>query len=631
MRRFSGVWLTLAVTACAPAVSTEGTVASVPTTAVMSVASDGVALFDSCDEVLSYFQGNALDQVTAWGLGGGWGARDGFRLGFEEMTTSDQAEGAATYSTTNVQEAGIDEPDLIKTDGQIVVALAGAKLHVLDAVPRLRILGELNLGEIVPQNLFLVGDQVIVIGSAPMPMAMPMAGIAADAMFWMPPDTTVALVDLSDPAEPELIEKLTLEGNLLSARLDGNEMTMVISSFPRHLPFVTPDPNVGPVAAERNALARNRRVIIETKVEDWFPRFRHEIGGGRGRVLEGPLVDCGAVARPLEFSGLSSTSVLTIDLEEGLAVAGSFGLASDAQTVYASATATYVATQEWQQLDPVRVDEGLVTTSIHRFDTSDPAAVRFTGTGEVPGWLYSQWAMSEDSEGRLRVASTTSPPWGFRPGITQSVVSVLDPTDGRLETIGAIGGLGIDEQIYAVRFMDDLAYVVTFRQIDPLYVIDLSDPTSPQLAGSLKIPGYSAYLHPIGEGLLVGVGQDANLNGQVKGTQVALFDVSDPYDPVQIDKITFPGGYSEAEWDHHAFLYWEPTSTLVIPLTWGSTGAVAIQTSSSGLDEIATIEQFNQIVRTVVVGGDRLLALTYDGISELELASLDELNWIQLS
>jgi uncharacterized secreted protein with C-terminal beta-propeller domain len=164
-----------------------------------------------------------------------------------------------------------------------------------------------------------------------------------------------------------------------------------------------------------------------------------------------------------------------------------------------------------------------------------------------------------------------------------------------------------------------------------LYIVDLSDPTSPQLAGSLKIPGYSAYLHPIGEGLLVGVGQDADLNGQVKGTQVALFDVSDPNDPIQVDKITFPGGYSEAEWDHHAFLYWQPTSTLVIPLTWGSTGAVAIQTSSAGLEEVATIEQFNQIVRTVVVGGDRLLALSYDGITELELSTLAELNWIQLS
>lgn len=464
MRRFSGVLLTLAVAACTPAVSTQGNpVPSVSTTAALSVSSDGVALFDSCDEVLSYFQGNALDQVTAWGLGGGWGAWDGFRLELTAMTTSDVAEGAPTYSTTNVQEAGIDEPDLIKTDGQVVVALAGAKLHVLDAVPRLRILGELNLGEIVPQNLFLVGNRVVVIGSAPMPMA----GLVADAMFWMPPDTALALIDLSDPSQPELIEKLTLEGNLLSARLDGNEMSMVISSFPRHLLFVTPGPNGGPVAAERNALARNRRVIIETNIEDWFPRFRHEIGGGRGRVIEGPLVDCGAVARPVEFSGLSSTSVLTFDLEEGLAVAGSFGLASDAQTVYASATATYVATQEWHQLDSVRFDEGLVTTSIHRFDTSEAAAVTFTGTGEVPGWLYSQWALSEDSAGRLRVASTTSPPWGFRPGITQSVVSVLEPAEGRLETIGAIGGLGIDEQIYAVRFLDDLAYVVTFRQVDP--------------------------------------------------------------------------------------------------------------------------------------------------------------------
>jgi Beta propeller domain len=627
MRRLSGVLLTLILAGCSAPVSTSDIAPPMTAKRVVTVATEGLALFDSCDDVLSFFQANALEQVTAWGLGG-WGFGEAMRLGFAVADQAGAVEEAATYSTTNVQEAGIDEPDLIKTNGEIVVALASSKLYVLDAEPRLRILGELGLNEVFPQSLFLFGDRVVVIGSA----VMPMGRIAEDAMLWMPPDTTVAMIDLSDPTSPKLIEALTVEGNLLSARLEGNAMSLVVSSFPSHLPFVMPDPNVMDVTtAERRSLALNRQVIMDSTIQDWFPRFRHEFDGRRGRVVEGPLVDCDSIARPEEFSGLSSTTVVTVDLDEGLAVADSFGLASDATTVYASPSATYVATQQWQQVDPARFDEDLATTAIHRFDTSDPAALKFTGTGEVPGWLYSQWALSEDSEGRLRVASTTSPPWGFRPGITQSVVSILEPVEGALETVGAIGGLGIDEQIYAVRFMGDLAYIVTYRQVDPLYVIDLSDPTSPEVAGSLKIPGYSAYLHPVGDGLLVGVGQDADLNGQVKGTQVALFDVSDPSDPVQIDKITFPGGYSAAEWDHHAFLYWEPTSTLVIPLTWGSTGAVAIKTSPTGLEELATIDGFNQIVRTVVVGGDRLLTLSYDSITELALGTLEELNWIQLT
>ena len=228
--------------------------------------------------------------------------------------------------------------------------------------------------------------------------------------------------------------------------------------------------------------------------------------------------------------------------------------------MYASPNVIYLATQQWQDWNAVpefRRDDvvEMVTTTIHRFDATDPLSVEYTGSGEVAGWLYSQWAMSEH-DGVLRVASTTqSPFWGFRQASSQSLVTVLEPREGSLEAIGVVSGLGIDEQIYAVRFVGDAGYVVTFRQTDPLYVIDLSEPSAPRVAGELKIPGYSAYLHPIGDSLLVGVGQDADLNGQVKGTQVAVFDVSDPFNPRQVDKLTLPGAYSQAEWDHHAFLY----------------------------------------------------------------------------
>jgi uncharacterized secreted protein with C-terminal beta-propeller domain len=139
-----------------------------------------------------------------------------------------------------------------------------------------------------------------------------------------------------------------------------------------------------------------------------------------------------------------------------------------------------------------------------------------------------------------------------------------------------------------VRFIGQTGYVVTFRQTDPFYTIDLSNPSLPILAGELKIPGYSAYLHPIGEGLLLGVGQDADLDGRVKGTQVAVFDVTDPSAPRQQDKLTLPGSYSQAEWDHHAFLYWAATGTAVLPIqqarndVWWS-GALAFGVGRDGV------------------------------------------------
>ena len=134
--------------------------------------------------------------------------------------------------------------------------------------------------------------------------------------------------------------------------------------------------------------------------------------------------------------------------------------------------------------------------------------------------------------------------------------------------IGSVGGLGKTEQIRAVRFLGDTGYVVTFRQTDPLYVIDLTDPANPVLDGELKIPGYSAYLHPVGDGLLLGVGQDATDSGQTLGTQLSLFDVSDPTNPQQIDTLAI-GGSSEVEWDHKAFLYWPEDGTIVLPVSPG--------------------------------------------------------------
>ncbi len=172
-------------------------------------------------------------------------------------------------------------------------------------------------------------------------------------------------------------------------------------------------------------------------------------------------------------------------------------------------------------------------TEIHRFDVSDPDETAYTGSGAVDGYMLSQWSMSEH-EGILRVASTTSPPFdptGEQQGESESYVTALATTGEKLTRVGRVGGLGRTEQIYAVRFMGDVGYVVTFRQTDPLYTLDLSDPTEPRVVGELKIPGYSAYLHPVGEGLLLGVGQDADASGQTQGLQASLFDVSDPAEP----------------------------------------------------------------------------------------------------
>jgi uncharacterized secreted protein with C-terminal beta-propeller domain len=234
--------------------------------------------------------------------------------------------------------------------------------------------------------------------------------------------------------------------------------------------------------------------------------------------------------------------------------------------------------------------------------------------------------------GLLRVASTAG----------ESFVTVLEERGDRLATIGKVGGLGRGESIRSVRFIDDTGFVVTFRQTDPLYTIDLSKPEQPRVLGELQILGYSAYLHPIGKDLLIGVGQDANARGRTLGTQISLFDVSDLQHPVRLQSRTIArDSSSEAEADHHAFLYWSPAKLAVMPVQiYGSqtpgqqfNGAIAFRIDrAKGIDEAGRISHLpgdggEQVRRALVVGG-KLYTLSAGGLEASSLDTLAEIAWM---
>ena len=240
---------------------------------------------------------------------------------------------------------------------------------------------------------------------------------------------------------------------------------------------------------------------------------------------------------------------------------------TDGQMIYASKSSLYVATQRWTEQGELENGKPpRQTTALHRFDISDPLRARYRASGEVTGYVINQFAMSEH-DGVLRVASTEFPLWwGGAQTDSESFVTTLEQRGGQLVKLGRQGGLGKGERIFGVRFIGDVGYVVTFRQVDPLYVVDLSRPSDPVVRGELKIRGYSAYLHPLGSDLLLGLGQDATEEGRVLGTQVSTFDVSDPRRPALLRRVTLGKAWSEAEWDHHAFLYWPRATLAVLPV-----------------------------------------------------------------
>jgi uncharacterized secreted protein with C-terminal beta-propeller domain len=258
--------------------------------------------------------------------------------------------------------------------------------------------------------------------------------------------------------------------------------------------------------------------------------------------------------------------------------------------------------------------------------------------------------MSEH-DGRLRVATTTTP-MSFRgvepnsgdvpdsdgsstPRRPESAVYVLAERGGRLAEIGQVGGLGKDERIYSVRFIGTTAYVVTFRQVDPLYVIDLKDPSRPRVTGELKITGYSAYLHPTADGRLLGVGQEADTQGRTQGMQVSLFDVSDA--PRRVGSYHVPGSTATAEFEPHAFLYWARSGLTVLPIASkysGESEALVLKVTGDRIQHAGTVEHpdggggyESRIQRSLIVG-DTLWTISDSGARATGTAALDDRGWL---
>jgi uncharacterized secreted protein with C-terminal beta-propeller domain len=548
--------------------------------------------YPNCDAALEGLRTAARANVQAWGsrhVPFSGDAVGGTRADAAEAapnTARDSAGAKAapgeTYSGTNNHEAGVDEPDLVKTDGKRIITVQGGVLRVVDAATRAQTArvtvttdrsGGYEMGE-----LLISGDKVLLIGSRY--GYYPTRG--------EPAVPQLTLIDLA--GTPRVLGRFGMNGSVVDARQVGSTVRVVMRSNPE----IERPADSGTPEAYRLALINS---INRAAVTDWLPRYTIDNGG---TVTTGQ-VDCSAVAHPAEFTAATMLTVLSFDLTKSTMGNGDpVTVAADGDTVYSNGPSLYVANdQRWRSLARTEGGgvEGQQRTEIYKFDTSKPGRPAFVAGGAVDGWLLNQYSMS-DWNGHLRVATTTGTAvWGRPNGTSESTVYALRQDGRKLSTVGKVGGLGKGERIYSVRFVGPTGYVVTFRQTDPLYTVDLRDPTKPAVTGELKITGYSAYLHPAGDGLLLGIGQEANEQGRVQGTQISLFDVRDPARPTRLAQYHVKGAYSEAEFDPHAFLYWPATGLLVVPLngrtrdTEGKDGALALKVSGNSISELGLIQQ----------------------------------------
>ncbi len=553
------------------------------------------------------------------------------------VAAGDSGGGTPSFSTTNDQEVGVDEPDIAKTNGSTIFTIANDTLEavsVTGAAPQLA--GTLNLGTNGENaQLLLDGNRLLVIATPslllpiePLP-AMPAA--VEQSPYWdYGSQTVISEVDVSNPAAMAVTQTMTVEGRFVDARQSGTSARIVVSSAPHAI--VEPQ--------------------LAGAVSGWVPTWRFD-NRRTGRQFTRTVASCNQITRPVQFSGLGMLSIITVDFNRGLQDAQSTSLMADAQIVYGSTSNLYIATQQWLNPElPVLQLPPSQETVIDQFDVTDPDVTTFVASGEVPGYLLNQFSLSEYN-GYLRVASTSRPIWwGPAPPeqLSQSFVTVLQAQNGVLVPVGQVSGLGQGEQIYSVRFVDNTGYVVTYQQVDPLYTIDLSTPTAPKVVGQLDLQGYSAYLQPLSAGLLLGVGEDVSTEtNEPTGAMLELFDVSNPASPQLLAKTSLgAGSSSQVTYDHHAFLYWPATNLAVLPVQIAGfavpvvceacatpiepagqsfTGALAFQVTQSGIQPLGQIVQDSvngttpEIERSIVVG-DQLFTISDEGVMASSLDTL---------
>ncbi len=562
------------------------------------ILTSGLVRFDDCDALLDHLHAEYSARVGPWGFDqDGWFGpvlrRGGPAVTTDEDMTEEYmaAEGAPAaaqaaapapvegvdFSGTNVQEEGVDEADIVKTDGRRIFTLSSGRLVVADAAGR-SFVGSVAVAEGWGRELLIDGDNLLLITRS--------TSDAADGA-----ETVLQRIDASGDT-PRIAETVAVQGDYISARSVGGTARVVMRYDPQwNFPFVFPQHDSAADVAE----AANRAAVLDSTLDDWLPHYTFGSADSSAGSL---MVPCGDVHAPSVFSGFGVTTVISVSIGGGFDPSQSAAVMAPGDTVYASTGSLYVATTRWLDSDTFGDDGDWDEagwrrawterrTSVHRFDISGAEAA-YESSGEVPGVIRNQFSLSEH-DGHLRVVTTVGDRWGEE---TESQVRVLSTDGDVLVEVGSVGDIGRGEDVQSVRFVGDIGYVVTFRRIDPFYTIDLSDPTDPRILGELKIPGFSSYLHPISDTMVLGVGSDADTEGRVTGAKVSLFDVSDLTDPREVAVWTAPGGWNDVGWDHRAFLWWEPEELAVIPVTvrneWS--GAVVMRVADGTVTEVGRVD-----------------------------------------
>ncbi|KMJ56854.1 hypothetical protein AB685_19200 [Bacillus sp. LL01] len=486
-------------------------------------------------------------------------SRSFFEFSKEESTTSsDDSDGGASadmagsegessgggHSDTNVQVQGVDEADIVKTDGSFIYQATDQKLKITKAEPvkNLTVVSELRYKDFYPNQLFLDGDQLVVIGNHWNEKMMygSKQSSAGDMILPMHEATRAIIYDISDRSNPVVQKTITIEGNYVSSRKIDNHVYLITNKYAEFW------------------------ILREHPEADLRPRSA-QVNGDEEEELEAVPYD--EISYFPDSNENNFMTIASLDLNQPEEDAAITTYVGSGNQIYMSKENLYVAVPNYSYGPHWTHNE---STELYKFAVAG-TSVEFHANGSIPGYLLNQFSMDEYN-GHFRVAATKGQAWDEHSPSSNHLFIL----DGGMNVVSSVEDLARGERIYSVRFMQDKAYVVTFKEVDPLFVFDLSNPNEPKVLGELKIPGFSNYLHPYDENHLIGFGYDTKLEKDQWGTRVttngvkiSLFDVSDPTNPLEkhTEIIGGQSTHSPLNHDHKALLFNKEKDIFAFPIT----------------------------------------------------------------
>jgi uncharacterized secreted protein with C-terminal beta-propeller domain len=579
--------------------------------------------FEKCEDLESYIEDTAVtdmraqlgwqrDQIDKWGRNGGpifdgGETADGAPPPQPGAPTNDAGggnggtgapRGPDNHTDTNNQVAGVDEADFVKNDGTRIFVVSGRKLYVHQSWPAeaLKAVGTVVL-EGYPREMFLSGQDRVVIFSQVMYQedgqsdgSSKPGGIGVGDVVCMPgmcsygsSATKLTVVDVSNLASPRVVDELYLPGNYFNARRTQDTVRVLLNDsfrWPRDMKW-WPEYEEGLWEdTERlkkkfdEMIVENTKLIRQRTLAQWLPSGWRKRPDG-SKVAVG--YDCRDFHRSNAPSRLGFVTVATLNLSAGVqeTTLRRTSLVADPGEIYATPNAMYMSSRHWWRYPE---DGQRDHTYLHKFDTSEPGVARYVASGVVEGHLLNQFSMDEH-ESVLRVATTITtlrksederPWWWWGARETTNRLTTFKQKDGQLVQVGKSEELAPGERIYSARFMGNKGYVVTFRQVDPLFTFDLSDPANPRKVGELKVPGFSSYIHPLGDSHLITIGVHVSedpTNWRERYVKLSMFDVSNLAQPTEVftHQVGTAYGWSEALYEHKAFNFFPAKGLLAIP------------------------------------------------------------------